>query len=110
MIDDWKSQCDPLRRRFGRILNIGHPTIFLYQKFVSREEGRRVAIWTNPEEDEIEHGETRRVFLRKFVDETFFICITEFFEVIKKSRVERVDVCGWERDMGEEGLVAKEVV
>lgn len=40
-----------------------------------------MSIWADAEEDDIEYRETGGVFLREFVDELFFVCVREFFEV-----------------------------
>lgn len=51
-----------------------------------------MAVWTDPKEDEIKDGEAGRVLLGELVNELLLVGVCEFFEIVEKSGIERVDV------------------
>lgn len=110
MVDHRERQRDPRRGRFRRIDDLRDPAVFFGQQLVVREQRRGVTVGADAEEDEVEDGEARRVFVGEFADEFLFVGVGEFFGVLKEGGVDGVDVVGGKGNVGEEVGLAEGVV
>ena len=106
VIDDRVGKGDPLAWRLGRVVQPCNPSVRLAQKLVSGEEGTSVSIRSHPEQDQVEHGEPRRVLLGKESDELLLVLIRELVQVVEEGFVDRVDLFARDGDVLQKGLVA----
>lgn len=105
VIDDRVGKGDPLAWRLGRVVQPCNPSVRLAQKLVSGEEGTSVSIRSHPEQDQVEHGEPRRVLLGKESDELLLVLVRELVQVVEQRFVNGVNLLSGDRDVLEEGLV-----
>lgn len=110
MVEDGEGKGDAPRGRLRRVLEISYPSVAFGEQLVAREERAGVAIRTDSKKDEVENGEAGRVLLGELVDELFFVGICEFFEIVEKSGVERVNVRRGDGDVIEQLGLAEIVV
>jgi len=110
MVHDGVRQSYPSRGRLGRVLDGRNPPVLLGKELVPREEGARVSVWADPEEEEVEYGEPCSLFLCEFGDQFLFVGVADIFEFegVGVGAVGRdidcLDVLGGDRDFGEEGV------
>lgn len=109
VVDDGERERDALRRGFWRVVDPRHPAVLLEQERVLREERRSMAVGAHAEQDEVEDGEARGVFIRELADELLLVRVRKLVEVVEQARVNRVDVLRWDGHLGEE-LVRAELV
>lgn len=110
VVDDGERECDALRRGFGRVVDPRHPAVLLEQERVLREERRSVSVGAHAEQDEVEDGEARGVFIRELANELLLIRVRKLVEVVEQGRVDRVDVLRWDGHLGEELVRAEFVI
>lgn len=75
MVDDGERKRDSLRWRFGRVFEVGDPSVGFGEQFVTGEEGTSVSVRSHAEQDQVEHGESSGVLLGKERDELFFVFV-----------------------------------
>ena len=110
MVDHGEGERHTARWRLGRVLDVCHPAVVLRQEFVAREERGRVAVGADAEQDKVKDGETRRVPLRKLLDELLLVRVRELLEVVSQRIVDRVDVLGEDGHFGVERVLRELVV
>lgn len=110
VVEDGKGKGDTAWGRLGGVVEISYPSVAFGEQLVAREKRAGVAIRTDSKEDEVKHGEASRVLLGEFVNELLFVCICEFFEIVEKSGIERVNVRRGDGDVLEQLGLAEVVV
>lgn len=93
MVDDREGKGDSLWRGFGRVVDVGDPSVFFCEELVTGEEGSGVTVGTHTEEDEVEYGEAGSILLCKLVDEFLLIRVGELFEVVEEGWIDGMYIC-----------------
>jgi hypothetical protein len=122
MVKHGVRESQPSRWRFRAVGDVRHPSVVLGQERVAWEEGARVAVRADTEQDEVEGGETGRVLGRELADELLLVGVCDILERVlgvherlgrgwvDELWVDSVDVFLWNGDFGPEVGRAERVV